>query len=139
MLMLACVHDPCINCAATAYAEQVHIKSQNPDVRISIYRSIYVKYVRNKLFWMQPLLMNLVLLLRVMSKCPHLQRLLFTVQSIKESEARQVLTQRKKNLRLLQKLSIIVRSTVRRKFHIIVLHAPLIFVQNVLFMVNIQL
>ena len=32
MLMLACVHDPCINCAATAYAEQVHIKSQNPDV-----------------------------------------------------------------------------------------------------------
>ena len=32
MLMLACVHDPCINCAASAYAEQVHLKSQNPDV-----------------------------------------------------------------------------------------------------------
>lgn len=32
--MLSCVHDPCINCAASAYAEQVHIKGQNKDVYI---------------------------------------------------------------------------------------------------------
>ena len=29
MLMLACVHDPCIHCAATAFADQVHIKGQS--------------------------------------------------------------------------------------------------------------
>ena len=29
MLMLSCVHDPCINCAASAYAEQIHLKGQN--------------------------------------------------------------------------------------------------------------
>lgn len=34
MLMLSCVHDPCINCAATAFAEQVHIKGQNKEVPI---------------------------------------------------------------------------------------------------------
>lgn len=29
MLMLSCVHDPCINCAASAYAEQIHLKGQS--------------------------------------------------------------------------------------------------------------
>lgn len=32
MLMLSCVHDPCINCAASSFAEQVHIKGQSPNV-----------------------------------------------------------------------------------------------------------
>ena len=32
MLMLKCVHDPCINCAATTYAEQIHIKGQSNQV-----------------------------------------------------------------------------------------------------------
>ena len=32
MLMLSCVHDLCINCAASSFAEQVHIKAQSPDV-----------------------------------------------------------------------------------------------------------
>ena len=32
MLMLACDHDPCINCAASAYAELVHIKNNDPNV-----------------------------------------------------------------------------------------------------------
>lgn len=32
MLMLSCIHDLCINCAASAFAEQVHVKGQNPDV-----------------------------------------------------------------------------------------------------------
>ena len=32
MLMLSCVHDPCINCAASAYAEQIHIKGQSREV-----------------------------------------------------------------------------------------------------------
>ena len=34
ILMLACVHDPCINCASVSYAEQVHIKGQNPHVKM---------------------------------------------------------------------------------------------------------
>lgn len=34
MLMLACPHDPCINCAASAYAELVHIKNDNPNVKL---------------------------------------------------------------------------------------------------------
>ena len=29
MLMLSCIHDPCINCAASAYAEQIFIKGQS--------------------------------------------------------------------------------------------------------------
>jgi hypothetical protein len=32
MLMLSCIHDLCINCAASSFAEQVHLKKQNPDV-----------------------------------------------------------------------------------------------------------
>lgn len=36
MLMLSCVHDPCINCAASAYAEQIHLKHQNKDVRVAL-------------------------------------------------------------------------------------------------------
>lgn len=32
MLMLSCVHNPCVNCAASAYAEIVHIKNGNPNV-----------------------------------------------------------------------------------------------------------
>ena len=32
MLMLACDHDPCINCAASVYAELVHIKNNDPNV-----------------------------------------------------------------------------------------------------------
>jgi hypothetical protein len=32
MLMLSCVHNPCVNCAASAYAELVHIKNGNPNV-----------------------------------------------------------------------------------------------------------
>lgn len=34
MLMLNCIHNPCVNCAASAYAEIVHIKKGNPNVRI---------------------------------------------------------------------------------------------------------
>lgn len=37
MLMLSCVHDPCINCAASAYAEQVHIKKQSREVSVDIW------------------------------------------------------------------------------------------------------
>lgn len=43
MLMLACVHDPCINCAATSYAEQVHIKGQNPDVTPTSYLDLRLR------------------------------------------------------------------------------------------------
>lgn len=32
ILMLACVHDVCIECAATNYAEQTQIKGLNPNV-----------------------------------------------------------------------------------------------------------
>lgn len=32
MLMLSCVHNPCITCAASAYAEIVHIKNADPNV-----------------------------------------------------------------------------------------------------------
>jgi len=30
--MLSCVHDPCINCAATAFADQVHLKGQSQEI-----------------------------------------------------------------------------------------------------------
>lgn len=42
MLMLACVHDVCINCAATSYAEQVHIKGLNPNVKYPILSGLYL-------------------------------------------------------------------------------------------------
>jgi hypothetical protein len=48
MLMLACVHDPCINCAATSYAEQIHIKGQSNQVLNNLFRATYVKFVENK-------------------------------------------------------------------------------------------
>jgi len=32
MLMLSCVHNPCVNCATSAYAEFVYIKNRNPNV-----------------------------------------------------------------------------------------------------------
>lgn len=51
MLMLACVHDPCINCAATAYAEQIHIKGQNREVSLEILRYMFVRYVLRKHSW----------------------------------------------------------------------------------------
>lgn len=50
MLMLSCVHDPCINCAASAYAEQVYIKGQSKEVSMVPYRSIYVSCVERKLY-----------------------------------------------------------------------------------------
>jgi hypothetical protein len=62
MLMLSCVHDPCINCAASAYAEQVYIKNQKRDVMIRLFRSISAKSVEKKLFWIPPLFQNFMLL-----------------------------------------------------------------------------
>lgn len=53
MLMLSCVHNPCVNCAASAYAEIVHIKNGNPNVCIYISRSTYVKYVGKKQYLIQ--------------------------------------------------------------------------------------
>lgn len=41
MLMLSCVHDPCINCAASAFAEQIHIKGQSKEVP-SIIIKLYI-------------------------------------------------------------------------------------------------
>lgn len=41
MLMLSCVHDPCINCAASNFAEQVHIKGQSSEV-IKIHIKVYI-------------------------------------------------------------------------------------------------
>ena len=41
MLMLACDHDPCINCAASAYAELVHIKNDDPNVH-SLSIKVYI-------------------------------------------------------------------------------------------------
>lgn len=61
MLMLSCVHDPCINCAASNFAEQVHIKGQSPDVSTFPYlRSSFVKSVGKKLIWIHQQLLNLV-------------------------------------------------------------------------------
>ncbi len=48
MLMLSCVHDPCINCAASAYAEQIHIKGQSKEVNKLVFSSISVKYAEKK-------------------------------------------------------------------------------------------
>lgn len=41
MLMLSCVHNPCVNCAASAYAEIVHIKNGNPNVKLLLIQ-VYV-------------------------------------------------------------------------------------------------
>jgi hypothetical protein len=52
MLMLKCVHDPCINCAASTYAEQIHIKGQSSQVKICLrQRSMYAKFVDSRQFW----------------------------------------------------------------------------------------
>ncbi len=49
MLMLSCVHDPCINCAASNFAEQVHIKGLSANVYIVlISRSSFAKSVGKK-------------------------------------------------------------------------------------------
>lgn len=48
MLMLSCVHDPCINCAASTFAEQVHVKGQSSDVQSTLSRSTYAKFVAKK-------------------------------------------------------------------------------------------
>ncbi len=48
MLMLSCVHDPCINCAASTFAEQVHVKGQNSDVLFALSRSTYAKFVAKR-------------------------------------------------------------------------------------------
>lgn len=37
MLMLSCVHDPCIDCAASSFAEQVHLKGQKPSVLLPLF------------------------------------------------------------------------------------------------------
>ncbi len=50
MLMLACVHDPCINCAATSYAEQIHIKGQSNQVKKNLFRATSAKFVDSKLY-----------------------------------------------------------------------------------------
>ncbi len=48
MLMLSCIHDPCINCAASAYAEQVHIKGQSNQVQFRLSRFMSAKFVEKK-------------------------------------------------------------------------------------------
>jgi hypothetical protein len=46
--MLSCVHDPCINCAASAYAEQVYIKGQSKEVRTISPRYTSAKFVEKR-------------------------------------------------------------------------------------------
>jgi hypothetical protein len=46
MLMLACVHDPCINCAASAYAEQIHIKGQSREVLVLLIIDVRMRDLR---------------------------------------------------------------------------------------------
>lgn len=67
-----------------------------------------------------------------MLKYLHLQERLLLLQDQKESEMRLVRIPRKKSKK---KSSIIVRNIVRKNCLIIVLDAPLTFVQNVLSMV----
>ena len=50
MLMLSCVHDPCINCAASAFAEQIHIKGRSKEVKSHELRSMSVKFVGKRQF-----------------------------------------------------------------------------------------
>ena len=54
MLMLSCVHDPCINCAASAFAQQIHIKGRSKEVHPESSRSMSVKSVDKKLFQIIP-------------------------------------------------------------------------------------
>ena len=70
MLMLSCVHDPCINCAATAFAEQVHIKGQNKEVPIPPPSSISARSADNKPSSIIPLSSNSPLLPALSSSCP---------------------------------------------------------------------
>lgn len=46
MLMLSCVHDPCINCAASAYAEQIHLKNQNKEVSLPSHLALHLLNLR---------------------------------------------------------------------------------------------
>lgn len=59
MLMLKCVHDPCVNCAASTYAEQIHIKGQSNQVFFYLKsRFMSAKFVDNRLYWITALCNN---------------------------------------------------------------------------------
>ena len=50
MLMLSCVHDLCINCAANSFAQQIYSQEKNPEVIFSQYlRFSFANFVVNKL------------------------------------------------------------------------------------------
>ena len=68
MLMLACIHDPCINCAASAYAELVHIKNNDPQVNFCSNRLIYVRFVGKRQHWTLPPSQNSTIYQNLMSR-----------------------------------------------------------------------
>lgn len=70
MLMLSCVHDPCINCAASAYAEQVYIKGQSKEVLTISCRYISVKFVEKRHYSIAPPSQNSLPSQAQSSNCP---------------------------------------------------------------------
>ena len=65
MLMLSCVHDPCIDCAARAYVELNHAKVKSKGVHILSFRLTYAKYVGRKHCSIVQQLQNLLKLLKI--------------------------------------------------------------------------
>lgn len=133
MLMLSCVHDPCINCASSAYAEQVYIKGQSKDVTTVLLSNISARYAGNRLCLILPLSLSLMPLLPQSLSCP--PRTLSIKPRLRPSQSK-----RKKHNSLYISLTIIpqqarksfitVKSTANKKFLITALHVGPTFVLN---------
>lgn len=138
--MLSCVHDPCINCAASAYAEQVHIKGQNKDVSFCTCRSIFVKFVEKKLFWILQLLLSQEHLLQQQLNFPQkiqLQESHLPVLRTKEKKLKILAIKTRLPQQAVQQKRqfTIANSIANNKYLIIASLAGLIFALNVRFMV----
>jgi len=55
MLMLSCVHDPCVNCASLHYVEN---EPHNSPVSLSIFRSTHAPNVARKRSWTPPVCLS---------------------------------------------------------------------------------
>lgn len=144
MLMLSCVHDPCINCAASTLAEQVHIKGLTADVLFVSYRFISVRYAANKHNWTAQQHHSYSIYQRVLSKCHHRSKWPLTAAITTSQQKVEILAVRwaqpaRKSNRLspiTKRLPITAKITMNSKFHIIASLAKSISAQNVPFMVT---
>lgn len=133
MLMLKCVHDPCVNCAASTYAEQIHIKGQSNQVRFKYKaRFMYAKFADSKLYWITQQSSNLLIWPILLSNL----QLNTPIKSLLKMLVTGEFKLRKPySPRIQKKLFTTVKIIMKNKLHTIALIAGKTFVLNVQFMV----